>query len=65
MAQGDFNYGDGTSMNAIPEIADLLKLARKPRAEGTPITRAALLADTASQLLAGALKGDLRHVGRV
>jgi hypothetical protein len=50
-------------MNAVPEIADLLKLTRKPVAEGTPAIRAALLADTASQLLADALKGYVRHLG--
>ncbi len=50
-------------MIAIPEIAALLKLARQPGTEGIPAVKAALLADTASQLLAGALKGYVRHLG--
>ena len=50
-------------MTAIPEIAALLKLARQPGAEGVPCARAALLADTASQLLAGTLKGYAKHLG--
>ena len=47
----------------LPETTALLKLVRKPRKEGEPVIRAALLADTSSQLLAGALQGYARHLG--
>jgi FkbH-like protein len=50
-------------MSQIPEIAALLKLAKKPAAEPAMKLRAALLADTATQLLAGSLKGFARHLG--
>lgn len=50
-------------MQDLPEITALLKLARKPRNDAAPVMRAALLADTSSQLLAGALKGYASHLG--
>lgn len=40
-----------------------MKLARKPRDEASPALRAALLADTSSQLLTSALRGCARHLG--
>ena len=45
------------------EIAALRKLARLPRDESLPLMRAALLADSASQLLSGALRGYARFLG--
>ncbi|HWF20270.1 MAG TPA: HAD-IIIC family phosphatase [Verrucomicrobiae bacterium] len=50
-------------MTDLPELTTLLKLARRPRADDAAILRAALLADTSSQLLAGALRGYARHLG--
>lgn len=50
-------------MTELPELTTLLKLARKPAPEGTSVFRAALLADTSSQLLATALRGYARHAG--
>jgi FkbH-like protein len=47
----------------LPETTALLKLARKPHTPGEPTLRAALLADTSSQLLAGVLQGYARHMG--
>jgi FkbH-like protein len=47
----------------IPEIAALLKLAKQHGPQQAPTTRAALLADTSSQLLGGALKGYARLFG--
>lgn len=47
----------------VPETTALLKLARQPRADKAPVLRAALLADTSSQLLAGVLRGYARHLG--
>ena len=47
----------------LPETNALLKLARQPRADNTPVQRAAILADTSSQLLAGVLRGYARHMG--
>jgi FkbH-like protein len=41
----------------------LLKLARKARKDNAVVMRSALLADTASQLLAGALRGYAAHLG--
>lgn len=49
--------------NNLPDITTLLKLARQPRDESSLTMRAALLADTSSQLLAGALRGSARHQG--
>lgn len=50
-------------MADIPELTYLLKLARQPGDGAGPATRVVLLADTASQLLAGALRGYARHAG--
>jgi FkbH-like protein len=50
-------------VNDLPEINALLKLARKPRQDAASVLRAALLADTSSQLMAGALRGCARHLG--
>jgi FkbH-like protein len=46
-----------------PEIAALLKLAKRPRNPASPLLRAALLADTSAQLLATALRGFAVHQG--
>jgi FkbH-like protein len=48
--------------NAL-EINALLRLARQLRDDALPVLRVAILADTSSQLLAGALKGFARHLG--
>ncbi|MDB6017062.1 MAG: hypothetical protein JWR19_1551 [Pedosphaera sp.] len=45
------------------ELTALLKLARQPCPGAAPVMRAAVLADTASQLLAGSLRGYARHLG--
>lgn len=50
-------------MTDLPPIAALLKLAKQPRNEAGLSIRAALLADTAAQLLAGALKGYASYLG--
>lgn len=47
----------------MPELTTLLKLARQTPADKFPKLRAALLADTSSQLLAVALHGYARHAG--
>src|SRR5690242_6528987 len=47
----------------VPEITRLLKLAKQSGDGVGPATRVVLLADTASQLLAGALSGYARHAG--
>lgn len=47
----------------LPETTALLKLAKQPPKEGAPVIRAALLADTASQLLSVVLQGYARHLG--
>lgn len=49
--------------NALPDLSALLKLARQPVSDRGAIYRIALLADTASQLLAGSLRGMMRHLG--
>jgi FkbH-like protein len=51
------------NLNNLPDIAALLKLAKKPCIDALPKIRAALLADTSSQLLAGVLRGYARHLG--
>ena len=48
---------------AAPDTTALLKLARQPGDAAQPRLRAALLADTSSQLLAGVLRGSARHAG--
>ncbi len=50
-------------MITIPEFSKLLKLAKRPDTPARTTLRVALLADTASQLLAGSLKGFVRHLG--
>ena len=50
-------------MTDLPETTALLKLARQRRDDAAPVLRAALLADTSSQLLAGVMKGYARHLG--
>src|SRR5208282_3889972 len=47
----------------LPDITVLLKLAKQSGDDAAPAIRAALLADTSSQLLAGALRGCARHLG--
>jgi FkbH-like protein len=50
-------------MTDVPDITQLLKLAKKSGSGTGLVSRAVLLADTASQLLAGALRGYARHIG--
>jgi FkbH-like protein len=48
----------------LPEVSTLLKLAKQANADSGPSLRAALLADTASQLLSGSLRGMMWHRGQ-
>jgi len=47
----------------LPDITRLLRLARNGRKDAAIVMRSALLADTSSQLLAGALRGYAAHLG--
>jgi FkbH-like protein len=47
----------------LPDITALLKLAKQPLPNPALTLRAGLLADSASQLLAGTLRGCARHLG--
>jgi len=51
------------NLSAALDSSALLKLARQTRDDTKPQMRVALLADTASQLLAGTLRGSARYQG--